>query len=310
MPTPSGTGDDAADGRGASAGTHETDVTERALIPAGRFTMGTAGAVAYPADGETTRHEVELGAFELDRCAVTNDRFRRFVDATRYVTEAERYGWSFVFGGLLPDDFEETRGVAAAPWWRQVFEADWRHPEGPHSGLEGRGDHPVIHVSHHDALAFCEWAEARLPTEAEWERAARDGLDGAAFPWGDELEPDGRHRMNVWQGSFPDHNTGADGFVGTAPVDSYDRSANFGLWNMCGNVWEWCNDWFDPGHYGRSPTRNPRGPAMGEHRVMRGGSYLCHHSYCHRYRVGARSGNDPSSSAGNLGFRTARAVDL
>lgn len=272
--------------------------------------MGTAGPVAYPTDGEATLHDVELDSFELDRSAVTNERYARFVETTGYVTEAERYGWSFVFGGLLPDDFEATRGVAAAPWWRQVYGADWRHPEGQHSTLQDRGDHPVIHLSHTDALAFCEWAEARLPTEAEWERAARDGLDGTMFPWGDDLEPGGRHRMNVWQGSFPDDNTAADGYVATAPVDSFAPSANFGLWNMCGNVWEWCSDWFDPGHYERSPKRNPRGPSVGDHRVMRGGSYLCHHSYCHRYRVGARSGNDPSSSAGNLGFRTAKTLDL
>ena len=267
--------------------------------------MGTAGPVAYPTDGESQLHEVELDGFLLDRCAVTNERFARFVAATGHVTDAERYGWSFVFGGLLPDDFEDTRGVAAAPWWRQVFGADWRHPEGPHSDLDGRGEHPVIHVSFDDALAFCEWADARLPTEAEWERAARDGRDGAIFPWGDELEPNGEHRMNVWQGSFPDANSAADGFVGTAPVDAFAPS-DFGLWNMCGNVWEWCADWFDGAYYAESPTRNPPGPPTGDRRVMRGGSYLCHASYCHRYRVGARSANAPDSSTGNLGFRTAR----
>lgn len=269
--------------------------------------MGTATAVAYPSDGETLLHEVQLDAFELDRCAVTNERYAHFVAATGYETAAERFGWSFVFGGLLPDDFEETRAVAATPWWRQVYGADWRHPEGPHSNIDDRADHPVIHISHDDALAFCEWAGARLPTEAEWEMASRDGLEGATFPWGDELEPDGQHRMNVWQGSFPDANTLADGFLGTAPVDSFEPSASFGLWNMCGNVWEWCADWFDGRYYASSPERNPIGPPRGDGRVMRGGSYLCHVSYCHRYRVGARSGNAPDSSAGNLGFRTARA---
>ncbi|MGI9613745.1 MAG: formylglycine-generating enzyme family protein [Acidimicrobiales bacterium] len=282
------------------------DHADRVSIPAGRFTMGTAGPVAYPSDGESTMHEVDLDGFELDARAVTNHRFGRFVAATGYVTEAERFGWSFVFGGLLPDDFEDTRGVAAAPWWRQVFGADWRHPEGPHSDVDSRADHPVIHISHTDALAFCEWADARLPTEAEWERAARDDLVGAVFPWGDELEPDGNHRMNVWQGSFPDVNTEADGFGGTSPVDSFEPSSNFGLWNMCGNVWEWCADWFDDGYYAASPERNPSGPPTGDRRVMRGGSYLCHSSYCHRYRVGARSSNEPDASSGNLGFRTAR----
>lgn len=267
--------------------------------------MGTEGPATYPEDGEDVLHDVEVDGFEIDVHAVSNDRFAEFVAATGFVTDAERYQWSFVFGGLLPDDFEETRGVAAAPWWRQVFGTDWRHPEGPQSSIEGRDDHPVIHVSHADALAFCDWEGSRLPTEAEWEFAARGGLDHAVFPWGDELEPGGRHAMNVWQGSFPDANTGADGFYGTAPVDSFEPNG-YGLHNATGNVWEWCSDWFSPSYYQVSPTRNPKGPAAGQARVMRGGSFLCHVSYCHRYRVGARSSNGPDSSTGNLGFRTAR----
>ena len=274
-------------------------------IEGGRFAMGTSGAVAYPEDGETVVHQVTVDDFSIDAHAVSNARFAKFVDDTGHVTDAERYRWSFVFGGLLPDDFVETRGVAAAPWWRQVFGADWRHPEGPQSSIDDRPDHPVIHISHDDALAYCRWEGSRLPTEAEWEFAARGGIAGAAFPWGDELEPEGVHRMNVWQGSFPDANSNADGYYGTAPVDSYEANA-FGLHNMCGNVWEWCSDWFDPGYYEQSPEENPPGPPSGQNRVMRGGSYLCHESYCHRYRVGARSSNGPDSSAGNLGFRTVR----
>ncbi len=260
--------------------------------------MGTGGEVAYPQDGESHLHPVQLAPFTIDVHAVSNDRFAGFVDATGFVTDAERYGWSFVFGGLLPDDFPDTRGVATAPWWRQVFGATWRHPEGPRSDLGGRGDHPAIHVSHDDALAFCEWDGSRLPTEAQWEYAARGGLDGAIFPWGDELEPAGRHLMNVWQGEFPSDNTGADGFVGTAPVDAYEPNGH-GLLNTCGNVWEWCADWYAADYYQHSPVDDPPGPAAGEQRVMRGGSYLCHASYCHRYRVGARSSNGPDSSAGN-----------
>ncbi|MEM7326469.1 MAG: formylglycine-generating enzyme family protein [Actinomycetota bacterium] len=276
-------------------------------IPGGTFRMGTDGPFGYPADGETIVHEVTLGPFLIDPVAVTNNRFARFVADTGHVTDAERYHWSFVFGGLLPDDFEETRGVANAPWWRQVFGADWSHPEGPRSDLAGRADHPVIHVSHNDALAFCRWADCRLPTEAEWEYAARGGLAGASFPWGDELEPDGLHRMNVWQGTFPSDNTAADGYVGTAPVTAFEPNG-YGLHNMCGNVWEWCGDWFDPDYYRRSPAVDPAGPKTGAARVMRGGSYLCHASYCNRYRVGARSSNGPDSSAGNLGFRTVRSA--
>ncbi len=271
--------------------------------------MGTAGPVAYPADGEAMVHEVELSPFAIDAHAVTNDRFAAFVDATGHLTDAERFEWSFVFGGLLPDDFEETRGVAATPWWRQVFGADWRRPEGPHSSIEGRGDHPVVHVSHDDALAFCAWDGSRLPTEAEWEFAARGGLAGATFPWGEELEPGGRHAMNVWQGSFPDSPVTADGYLGTAPVDAFEPNG-YGLWNTCGNVWEWCADWFDPNGYRHHERRDPTGPTSGQARVMRGGSYLCHASYCHRYRVSARSSNGPDSSVGNLGFRTVSAKPL
>ena len=242
--------------------------------------------------------------FELAPHAVTNNEFGRFAEATGYRTEAERFGWSFVFAGLLPDDFPETRAVAAAPWWRQVEGAWWRRPEGPQSTLGGRGDHPVVHVSWNDALAFCAWAGARLPTEAEWEYAARGGLEGRVYPWGDELEPGGEHRMNVWQGTFPTDNTLADGYLGTAPVDAYAPNG-FGLHNMTGNVWEWCADWFDPHAYTRDRPDNPLGPPSGTHRVSRGGSYLCHASYCRRYRVAARNALTPDSSTGNTGFRCA-----
>ncbi len=266
--------------------------------------MGNPRGDGYPDDGEEPVHRVRLAPFLIAAYAVTNDQFAAFVDATGHVTDAERYGWSFVFAGLLPDDFGDTRGVVGAQWWRQVFGATWRQPEGPHSDLDGRGDHPVVHVSWFDAVAYCRWSGTRLPTEAEWEHAARGGLTGCAFPWGDELEPGGVHRMNVWQGRFPVENTAADGFVGTAPVDAFGPNG-YGLYNMCGNVWEWCADWFDPGYYERSPLDAPTGPASGTARVMRGGSYLCHASYCRRYRVDARSSNGPDSSAGNLGFRVA-----
>ncbi len=184
------------------------------------------------------------------------------MEDTGWRTEAESYGWSFVFGGLLPDDFPPTRGVQAAPWWRQVEGADWRRPEGPGSDTAGRSDHPVVHVSWNDAQAFCAWSGTRLPTEAEWEVAARGGLEGQAFPWGDQLEPGGVHRMNTFQGEFPGGNTGDDGYLGTAPVDAFEPNG-YGLYNMTGNVWEWCHDWLDVTYYADSPLDRARGAGVG-----------------------------------------------
>jgi formylglycine-generating enzyme required for sulfatase activity len=267
--------------------------------------MGCSDESSYPGDGEGPVHEVTLSPSAIAPHTVTNDEFDAFVTATGHQTDAELFGWSFVFAGLLPPDFPDTRAVADSPWWRQVFGAAWRSPEGPGSHLGGRGDHPVVHVSWHDAMAYCAWSGTRLPTEAEWEFAARGGSEGKQFPWGDELEPSGRHRMNVFQGTFPAENTAADGYEGTAPVDAFEPNG-YGLFNMTGNVWEWCADWFSPAYYSHSPRRDPTGPPSGQHRVMRGGSYLCHDSYCRRYRVSARSSNSPDSSTGNLGFRVAR----
>jgi sulfatase modifying factor 1 len=230
-----------------------------------------------------------------------------FVAASEYVTEAETFGWSFVFGGQLPEDFPPTRAVAAAPWWRQVYEADWRHPEGPSSDISERLDHPVVHVSFNDALSYSRWAGKRLPTEAEWEFAARGGLNRAAFPWGDELEPSGEHRMNIWQGQFPNTNTLEDGYYGTCPVDAFPPNG-YGLYNVTGNVWEWTADWFHASYRDHDRPADPTGPPTGTHRVQKGGSHLCHASYCRRYRVAARQGNEPDSAAGNLGFRCAADV--
>jgi len=251
--------------------------------------MGSDDAAAIVVDGDRPTRWVEVSSFGIDPFAVTNSRFGAFAGDTGYVTDAERYGWSFVFHGFAPHGGRAYRHAAEAPWWLQVEGADWRHPDGPGSGLQGREDHPVVHVSWADAQAYCRWAGSRLPAETEWEYAARGGLEGRRFPWGDELEPAGEHRCNVWQGSFPNENTCADGYVGTAPVDAYAANG-YGLYNMVGNVWEWCADGFGDG----------------SRRALRGGSYLCHASYCNRYRVSARTGNTPDSSAGNIGFRCAR----
>lgn len=271
-------------------------------LQGGEFLMGTNDEIGYAADGEGPIRQVSVSPLLMDATAVSNAEFGAFVRAYGWVTLAERFGWSFVFNGLLPTALSEVPSVTAAPWWRQVQGADWRHPEGPQSDLEGRGDHPVVHVSWRDARAYARWAGKRLPTEAEWEYAARGGLIQARYPWGAEREPGGEHRMNVWQGRFPNRNTIVDGWYGTAPVKEFEPN-DYGLFNMTGNVWEWCSDWFSPAWHYASDGINPTGPARGERKVLRGGSYLCHESYCNRYRVAARSSNTSDSSAGNTGFR-------
>jgi formylglycine-generating enzyme len=280
------------------------DWDRMARLPDGEFLMGSEDRLAYPDDGEGPVRRVRVSSFLVEVGAVTNADFARFVDASGYVTEAERLGWSLVFAGLLPDRDRPTSGVGGAPWWRQVEGADWRHPTGPRSSLEGRDDHPVVHVTWNDAHAYATANGERLPTEAEWEYAARGGLEGQPYPWGAELEPDGEHRMNVWQGRFPRSNTAADGYEGTCPVDAFPPNA-YGLYNMTGNTWEWCADWFSATFHTSDRRTNPRGPQAGTHKAVRGGSYLSHASYSRRYRVSARSGLTPDTSTGDVGFRCA-----
>ena len=266
--------------------------------------MGTDDDEGFPADGEGPVREVVLDPFYIDTTAVTNRQFTKFIKSTGYSTEAERFGWSFVFFHFLaPEAVQQTAQVVPeAPWWVPVEGASWKAPEGSGSSIRDRMDHPVIHVSWNDALAYAEWAGKRLPTEAEWEFAARGGLEQKKFPWGDVLTPHGEHRCNIWQGSFPDHNMAEDGYVGTAPVGSF-KPNGYDLSDVSGNVWEWCVDWFSPEYHIDGPRDNPVGPPQGQARVMRGGSYLCHDSYCNRYRVAARTANTPDSSTGNIGFR-------
>lgn len=278
---------------------------EESVIPTGSFQMGDAFGEGYPADGELPVHTVQLDAFRIDTTAVTNRMFSAFVKATGYRTEAELYGSSAVFHLVLTPPARKTaRPVDGTPWWLNVRGADWAHPGGPTTQWTDTPEHPVVHVSHNDALAYCRWAGRRLPTEAEWECAARGGLTGRRYPWGDELlGSGGEHRCNIWQGTFPGENTQSDGYLATAPVKSFQPNG-YGLFETSGNVWEWCSDWFLPKYYRNSPIHNPQGPTIGAGRVMRGGSYLCHDSYCNRYRVAARTSNSPESSSGNCGFRT------
>ncbi|RKT35683.1 formylglycine-generating enzyme required for sulfatase activity [Microbacterium sp. AG1240] len=274
-------------------------------IPAGVFVMGDSSGDRNPGDGESPLHEVAIDTFSIDATTVTNEEFARFVAATGYRTEAERFGFSAVFHLALAASPADILGQPpGTPWWLGVRGADWAHPGGPKSSLEGLGEHPAVHVSWNDAQAYCAWAGRRLPTEAEWEYAARGGLGGAKYPWGDD-EPGvgGAWRANIWQGEFPRTNSLDDGYLTTAPARSYEPNG-FGLWQCVGNVWEWCADAFDAAYYGASPASNPPGPAAGDVRVLRGGSYLCHISYCNRYRNSARSQNTPDSSMGNAGFRT------
>ncbi len=273
------------------------------LVPGGSFAMGDHHGDGDPGDGETPVHEVELPDLLVDPAVVTNADFAAFVEATGHLTDAEDLGVGAVFHlAVDPRSPHVRHRLADAPWWVAVDGADWRHPEGPDSSVEARGSHPVVHVSWRDATAYAAWAGKRLPTEAEWEHAARGGLAGARYPWGDERTPRGRWRCNIFQGDFPHTNTLDDGWLTTAPATAYAPNG-LGLFNTVGNVWEWCADWFDPTYYARSPRRSPTGPERGTHRVMRGGSYLCHDSYCRRYRVAARTGNTPDSASANLGFR-------
>jgi len=304
-------------------------------IPGGEFTMGSEPGTGVRPD-ESPAHRVRVGGFWIDRTEVTNRAFAEFVAATGHVTTAERpVDWeelrrqvppgtpkpaeemlrpgALVFTPPEPERLGSLRRDEPGGWWRWVPGASWRHPEGPGSDLAGRDDHPVVHVSWFDAVAYARWAGKRLPTEAEWEFAARGGLDGRRFVWGDD-EPDAK-RANLWQGVFPVRNDAEDGFVRTAPVGRFPPNG-YGLVDMAGNVWEWCDDRFDVELYrrraGDAPIVDPRGPEVArdprnpdarDSRAQRGGSFLCHPSYCSSYRPSARMGCTPDTGMSHAGFR-------
>lgn len=271
-------------------------------LDGGFFNMG-ARSSTFLADLDSPRRKVKVSPFLISPFTVTNADYAAFVDATGYRTVAEVEEWSFVFHLLLPDPWQWPIHPPGVPWWRRVDGACWSAPEGPESDWRDRADHPVVQIAWYDALAYCRWAGMRLPREAEWEFAARGGLSRQKFPWGNTMMPDGKHMMNTWQGDFPRCNTGDDGWVGTAPVDAFQPNG-YGLWNTTGNVWEWVADFAGPrARVTRMPQVNPTGPESGTMRIQRGGSYLCHVSYCDRYHVHSRTQSDPDSSAGNSGFR-------
>jgi formylglycine-generating enzyme required for sulfatase activity len=320
-------------------GTHGLEPSGMVFVPAGEFTMGWDGPEARP--DERPSHCVRVEGFWIDATEVSNAQFRAFVDATAYVTTAERpVDWGELRqqlppGAVEPPDEQLGPGslVFTPPdhdvglddhfqWWRWVPGASWRCPTGPGSTIEGKDDFPVVHVSWEDARAYAEWAGKRLPAEAQWERAARYGHDGEPFAWGGELEPGGEHRANIWQGDFPLEDSGADGFIGPAPVGSFPPN-ELGLYDMAGNVWEWTADRFDPETYlrrmqdvgpsgccvdpqGPVETRDPRNPFSKDSRVQKGGSFLCNASYCSSYRPSAKMGTPTDTGMSHVGFRCVR----
>lgn len=271
--------------------------------------MGDSSGDGNPLDGETPVHEVFVSAFSIDATSVTNAAFAAFIANSGYQTEAETFGFSAVFHLAVDAPPADIMGPAPeTPWWFGVRGADWAHPGGSNTTVNGLENHPVVHISWNDAVTYCKWAGRRLPTEAEWERASRGGIEGNRYPWGDDLfkaddQGIGQWQCNIWQGRFPIENTAEDGWLTTSPVTSFSPNG-LGMWQTVGNVWEWCADWYSPEYYRSSPTMDPPGPVLETGRVLRGGSYLCHDSYCNRYRNSARSSNTPDSSMGNTGFRT------
>ena len=260
-------------------------------IPGGTFRMGNDFS---PYSDQRPAHDVSLAAFLMDAHEVTNRQFAEFVAQSDYLTTAEQRGWSYTF--------DDARGQ-----WRRMAGADWRHPGGPHTNISGREDRPVVHVSWYDADGYARWAGQRLPTEAEWEWAARAGLRDADFPWGREETVGGQYQANYWQGWFPDEDLAVDGFDAVAPVMSFPPNG-FGLFDVAGNVWEWCADRYDEDYYRISPGDNPAGPAQGEMRVQRGGSWLSAENCGPGYRVSVRSKRPPDASYQDVGFRCARSA--
>jgi len=304
-------------------------------IPGGEFSMGAEQTSETMSDvpGVTRDslpvHRVYVDGFWMDRTEVTNEEFQRFVEATGYVTIAERTPTKEEFPSAPAENLVAGSVVFSPPdhpvalndyyqWWSYVKGANWRHPEGPKSDLKGREKYPVVHVAYDDAVAYTKWAGKRLPTEAEWEFAARGGLSGRLYSWGNEFHPNGKVMANTYQGTFPFKNTAEDKYAGLSPSESFPAN-NYGLFDMAGNVWEWCSDWYRPDYYStlqQSTARNPLGPSDSfdpeepgvKKRVQRGGSYLCTDQYCSRYMVGTRGKGESSSGSDHVGFRCVRSA--
>ena len=292
-------------------------------VPGGEFDQGSDEEMFQDA---RPIHHVGVDGFWMDATEVTNSDFKRFADETKYVTVAERVPRAEDYPGALPDMLVPGSVVFSPPrkavplndhfqWWNYVKGASWRHPEGPGTSIAKRMDHPVVHIAYEDAQAYAKWAGKRIPTEAEWEFAARGGLAGKKYPWGDEFRPGGKYMANTFQGHFPEKNTAEDGYVATNPVKAFPANA-YGLYGMAGNVWEWVSDWYRPDYYGRlasqgGTARNPPGPSDSfdpsepgvQKRVQKGGSFLCTDQYCSRYMPGGRGKGAPDTGTSHLGFR-------
>lgn len=282
-------------------------------LEGGVFTMGTDSKEGFEDDLEGPATQVEVQPFAIGKFTVTNELFQEFFLDTGYVTDAERYGSSFVFHFLLNEEQKKSgRPSAGTDRWYEIPEASWRKPEGLGSSIADRMDHPVVHISWNDAYAFADWANLRLPTEAEWEFAARGGKEGLTFPWGDELYQDGTFHANTYQGNFPETITDEDGYIGTAPVESYEAN-DFGLYQVSGNVYEWC---LNPGKIKLETFKEKSTEDFIEEasypseelKSMKGGSFLCSPDYCKRYRLASRNSNTANSSSNNLGFRLAKSL--
>jgi len=297
---------------------HPAPLPGMVRVPTGRFTMGSSDPMFPDA---RPLHTVALDGFFMDRCLVTNAQFARFVRAPGYVTVAERRPDPMLFPGVPPENLVPGSVVFVPPshvvplddvsqWWRYIPGASWKHPQGPASTLAGQANHPVVQVCWEDAAAYARWAGKRLPTEAEWEYAARGGLNQKPYVWGSTFEPHGRMMANTFQGHFPDHNTHKDNFVGTSPVGAFPPNG-FGPYDMAGNVWQWCADWYRPDYYAVSRRKNPMGPSSSLDpqepgvfkKVQRGGSFLCTDQYCSRYMPGGRGKGDILTGTSNAGFR-------
>lgn len=283
-------------------------------VPKGEYLIGTNDKDGFLQDKEGPQVKISLKAFEISQTTITNEDFHLFIKETGYVTEAERYGWSYVFHYFLTmAEKSKAIEIPGLNWWYGVQGANWKHPEGRNSTIVDRLDHPVVHVSRNDCLAYCNWSGTRLPTEAEWEVAAKGGTTFERYPWGETFLKDDSYQCNIWQGEFPLTNTLNDGFSNTAPANYYEPNA-YGLYQMIGNVWEWC--------------LNPQGIDLATFKeldsayfkeqfkkvddkayAIRGGSFLCHESYCKRYRIAARNGNTGDSSSNNMGFRVVREIN-